>query len=79
MVRETVLKCLREDFKVETYKITDESTLDEDLGFDGFKVYGLLMKLYEYVKFKINMDLPENKNALKTFGELVAAIERSLI
>ncbi len=77
MVRDIVLKVLKEELKMDVSAVTDETDFEKDLGMDGFKVFGLMMAVYKHVKFTIDMNNPINKNATKTFGELVAAIERS--
>ena len=72
MVLEKVIAILAEQFDVEEDKITEDTTLQDDLGADSLDVVDLLMSIEDEFEIEIPDDEIEN---IKTVGSLVAYIE----
>ena len=72
MVFEKVKAILSEQFDVEEDTITNDTTINEDLGADSLDVVDLLMSIED--EFEIEVPDTEIEN-IKTVGELVKYIE----
>lgn len=72
MVLEKVKAILADQFDVEEDKITNETSLQDDLGADSLDVVDLLMSIEDEFEIEIPDDEIEN---IKTVGALVSYIE----
>ena len=74
MVLEKVKNILAEQFDVEDYTITEETSLQDDLGADSLDVVDLLMSIEDEFSIEVPDEDVEN---IKTVGSLVAYIEQN--
>ena len=74
MVLEKVKSILAEQFDVEEDKITEETSLQDDLGADSLDVVDLLMSIEDEFSIEVPDEDVEN---IKTVGSLVAYIEQN--
>lgn len=72
MVLEKVKSILAEQFDVEEDKITEDTSLQDDLGADSLDVVDLLMSIEDEFEIEVPDEDVEN---IKTVGELVAYVE----
>ena len=74
MVLEKVKNILAEQFDVEEDTITEETSLQDDLGGDSLEVVDLLMSIEDEFSIEVPDEDVEN---IKTVGSLVAYIEQN--
>mgnify|MGYP002727739577 FL=1 len=74
MVLEKVKSILAEQFDVEEDKITEETSLQDDLGADSLDVVDLLTSIEDEFSIEVPDEDVEN---IKTVGSLVAYIEQN--
>jgi acyl carrier protein len=72
MVLEKVKSILADQFDVEEDTITEETSLQDDLGADSLDVVDLLMSIEDEFEIEVPDEDVEN---IKTVGELVAYVE----
>ncbi len=72
MILERMKEILAEQFDVEEDKITEETTLQEDLGADSLDVVEIIMSIEDEFQIEIPDEDAEN---IKTVGDIVSYIE----
>lgn len=74
-IQEKLTDILVTDFEIDKSKITPEANLFEDLDLDSIDAVDLAVRVQQFTGKKIS---PENFKQIRTFNDVVVAIEKLL-